>query len=240
MPRTLRGLRYRPDPDGPKGWLIKAVQDDLHYVPMESAIRFYRSLTDPDAQDRRRRGPGHVITRDWAFLGCNDRFYLLSRLCRRRDMEHPWLYDRCREVEAEPDNHLDLWARYHYKSTIITFGGNIQDIVCDPEIKIAIFSATKQIAWEFLGQIKEEFETNDILKAVYPDVLWRDPRKKDPVEGRPPKWGIARGIVVKRKSNPKEATVEAHGLIDGQPTSRHYDKHAYDDMVTQDNLSPSR
>jgi hypothetical protein len=146
---------------------------------------FYRSLTDPDAQARRAsRGPGHTITRrDWAFLGCNDRFYLLSRLCRRRDMEHPWLYDRCREVEADPDNHLDLWARYHYKSTIITFGGNVQDIVCDPEIKIAIFSATKQIAWEFLAQIKEEFETNEILKAVYPDVLWRNPRKKDPFEG---------------------------------------------------------
>lgn len=239
MTRVLRGLRYQPNPNGPKAWLIKAVQDDLHYVSMDSAIRFYKSLIDEGAQERRRRrGPGHVITRrDWAFLGCNDRFYLLSRLCRRRDMEHPWLYDRCREVEADPDNHLDLWARYHYKSTIITFGGNIQDIVCDPEIKIAIFASIKTIAWEFLSVIKEEFESNELLKAVYPDVLYRNPRKKDAFEGRPAKWGIARGFTVKRKSNSKEATVEAHGLIDGQPTSRHYDKHNYDDIVTPETVT---
>jgi hypothetical protein len=250
MTRVLRGLRYQPDPNGPKGWLVKAIRDDIHYVTVEQVNAFYRSLTDKDAQARRaRRGPGHTITRrDWAFLGCNDRYFLLTRLCgRKKDMydelepyQRAWLYDRCREVEADPDNHLDLWARYHYKSSILTFGGNVQDIVCDPEIKIAIFSATKQIAWEFLGQIKEEFEANEILKAVYPDVLWRNPRKKDPFEGRPPKWGVARGIVVKRRSNPKEATIEAHGLIDGQPTSRHYDKHCYDDMVTQDNLSPEQ
>jgi hypothetical protein len=48
---------------------------------------------------------------------------------------------------------------------------------------------------------------------------------------------VARGITVKRKSNPKEATIEAHGLIDGQPTSRHFDLHVYDDIVTQDHLS---
>ena len=46
-----------------------------------------------------------------------------------------------------------------------------------------------------------------------------------------------RGITVKRKSNPKEATIEAHGLIDGQPTSRHFRLHIYDEVVTQDYLS---
>lgn len=247
MTRVLRGLRYQPDPDGPKAWLTRSIRDDLHYVNVEQANAFYRKLTDKDVQARRaRHGPGHIITRrDWAFLGCNDRYFLLTRLCgRRKDMyadlepyQRAWLYDRCREVEADPDNHLDLWARYHYKSTIITFGGNVQDIVCDPEIKIAIFSSTKHIAWEFLSQIKEEFETNEVLKSVYPDVLYRNPRKKDAFEGRPTKWGIARGITVKRKGNPKEATVEAHGLIDGQPTSRHYDKHDYDDMVTQETVT---
>ena len=52
-----------------------------------------------------------------------------------------------------------------------------------------------------------------------------------------PQNGVSRGITVKRKSNPKEATIEAHGLIDGQPTSRHFDLHVYDDMVTQDYIT---
>jgi len=146
------------------------------------------------------------------------------------------LFDRCREVEQEPDGHLDLWSRFHYKSTIITFAGCIQEIVRDPEIKIAIFSAVKPIAQAFLGQIKDEFENDELLKCVYSDVLYRNPRTIGP-DGRPSKWGVARGITVKRKSNPKEATIEAHGLIDGQPTSRHFDLHVYDDMVTQDYIT---
>ena len=68
----------------------------------------------------------------------------------------------------EPDGHLDLWTRGHGKSSIITFAGNIQDILINAEIKIAIFSVTKPIAQAFLGQIKEEFENNDHLKRGLP------------------------------------------------------------------------
>lgn len=160
-----------------------------------------------------------------------DLFFLLSFALKRKDINREWLYQRCREVEASPDGHLDLWARDHYKSTIITFGLTIQDILKDPEITVGIFSHTRPIAKGFLEQIKREFETNSFLKNLFPDILYQIPQKEAP------KWSLDGGIIVKRKTNPKEATVEAYGLTDGQPTSRHFSHQIYDDVVTRESVT---
>ena len=43
--------------------------------------------------------------------------------------------------------------------------------------------------------------------------------------------------MVKRKGNPKEATVEGHGLVDGQPTGAHFLLRVYDDVVTLESVT---
>jgi hypothetical protein len=134
-------------------------------------------------------------------------------------------------VQANPDGYLDLWAREHYKSTIITFGLTIQNVLADPELTVGIFSHTRPIAKGFLRQIKREFEGNDSLKGTFPDVLYAEPHRESP------KWSEDDGITVKRKGNPKEATIEAWGLVDGQPTSKHYKLRVYDDVVTKESVS---
>jgi predicted phage terminase large subunit-like protein len=142
-------------------------------------------------------------------------------------MLHPWVYERVREVESDPDGHLDLWSREHFKSSTITFGKTIQDILKDPEITFGIFSHTRPIAKAFLRQIMVELASNQTLHAAFPDVLWGTDVRQSP------KWSEDEGIVVKRKSNPKEATIEAWGLVDGQPTSKHFKVLLYDDIVVQ-------
>lgn len=160
-----------------------------------------------------------------------DLYALLRYGLNRADADHPWIFERCREVQREPNGYLDLWAREHYKSTIITFAGSIFRIINEPEVTIGIFSHTKPIAKGFLRQIKRELEDNDLLKSTFDDIFWGNPKKESP------KWTEDEGIVVKRKANPKEATVEAHGLVDGQPTSKHFRHRHYDDVVTLESVT---
>lgn len=118
-----------------------------------------------------------------------------------------------------------------HNSSIITFGLTIQDILKDPEVTFGLFSHTRPIAKAFLRQIMREFESNKVLHAAFPDILWGSDIRAAP------KWSEDDGIIVKRKTNPKEATVEAWGLVDGQPTSKHYKKLLYDDIVVQGSVS---
>ena len=163
-----------------------------------------------------------------------DLYFLIRYGMNRPDIERLWLFDRCREVQAAPDGYIDLWAREAYKSTIITVGKTLQDIFRshgeDAPVKkeqtFCIFSHTRPIAKGFLRQIKREAESNPRFKEWFPDVVWENPSSQAPT------WSEDSGLIFRRESNPKEATVEAWGLVDGQPTSKHFDVLLYDDIVT--------
>ena len=188
----------------------------LNEADFYEAMAFYdETLNDPNCDD-------------WTIreLAKGDRYFLFVYILNGDYGIHPWLYDRCREVQLHPDGYLDLWSREHFKSTLITYAGIIQEILNDPEITIGIFSHTRPIAKGFMGQIKREFEDNDKLKQLFPEIIYDNPRSEATM------WSMDTGIAVKRKGNPKEATVEAWGLVDGQPTSKHFKLLVYDDVVT--------
>lgn len=212
MARELRGSRYL---NSGNDWLAYFITNKLPYLDFWQTLDFYDEV-DPLLDDTGR-----------ALLNCNDRYYLLLHTLHRVDVLHPWLFERCRELEDDPDGYLDLWARFHYKSTMGTFAGIIQEMLVDPEIKICILSCKDDVAKPFLKQIKQELEKNEDLKRIHSDCLWQEPRKEAE------KWSEKDGITIKRHGNPKECTLEAYGLIDSMPTGRHFDLLDYDDLVTE-------
>ena len=123
----------------------------MNLATRKESLALYRSV----------KKPGDVRA-----LLLGDLFFLLLVGMGRADMNRDFLFERCREVQQSPDGHLDLWAREHYKSTIITVAKTIQDVLRDPELTVGIFSHSRPIAKAFLRQIKREFEGNALLLSL--------------------------------------------------------------------------
>ena len=166
----------------------------------------------------------------WRTLAKSDLFFLLVYVLGVSFANNQWVLDRCREYQEKPCGYLDLWARGHFKSTIITYAHTIFLIINDPEVTVGIFSHKLPISRAFVIQIKNTLETNKLLQALFPDVLYSDPASQSP------KWTEDK-ICVKRQSVRKEMTVEACGVVEGQPTGMHYDWLKYDDLVTPESVN---
>lgn len=198
---------------------------DFLDATMEEALKEYTRLKIGVAGDVERT---KKVRRE---LCQQDLFYLLVGELGRYDMCHPWLYRRCREVQRNPDEILDLWAREHYKSTIITYGHTIMDILNNPEQTICIFSHSGKMAKKFLKPIKETFESNLELLYLFSDILYPKPRSQSPL------WSVQDGLLVRRQCVRKEPTLYASGLVDSMPTGMHFDIRVYDDMVDRDSVN---
>jgi len=164
-------------------------------------------------------------------LAQKDRFFLMVSVLGMWFANNDWFFQMTRMVEAEPFGYFDGWARGHGKSTIGTHAGIIQIILKNPEATIGIFSFNRNIARGFIRTLMRELESNERLKWLFPDIFFKDPRKESP------KWSELDGLIVKRTGNPKEATIEAWGLTDSQPTSRHYMYMVFDDVVSMESVN---
>ena len=114
----------------------------------------------------------------------------------------------------------------------------IQDIMKNPDERIGIFSFKRAISQAFLRELMQIFETNELLKGAFgKDHLGDSFILYDNPKARSPKWSEESGIIVHRRSTAKESTVEAWGLVDNLPTSKHYTIQDYDDIVNDETVS---
>ena len=165
-----------------------------------------------------------------AEIGRKDLFFFVVYILNRKDLFTDWHFARMREVQEQPDGMLDLWFRGSGKTSIITHGMTIWNIMQDPEITIGICSWSRRAAIDIVKAIKTELESNELLKELYPDVLYENP------DTQSVRWTEEKGLVVKRKGTKREATVEGTGL-DTQATGRHWDIIVYDDIVSVNNVT---
>lgn len=160
----------------------------------------------------------------------DDLFFIVYFVMGVKVANHPFVVDMCRMVEDGPQsNTLDLWAREHFKSTILTVARIVQSHCIDPTKCIAIFSHTRPIAKGFLRSIKQTYQSSSILKECFPEAFYKDPEKESP------KWSEDDGLIIRGHApSRKEASLEAWGLVEGMPTSKHFDERIYDDVETAD------
>lgn len=156
----------------------------------------------------------------------------------------PFVFNRCWEVQSSPDYHVDIWARGHFKSVIITELKTIQDILIDPNITIGIYSYNATIARSFVQTIRGLLENPD-LQRLFPDIIPSPDEIRAKKYSMPNKYGRMyrhklswsdEAFSVKRTTTKKEETLMGYGLVTGQAVSKHFDILVFDDCVTPDSV----
>jgi phage terminase large subunit-like protein len=173
--------------------------------------------------------------REWrSCANCGDKWNRTTETCEfcgceedRPFWDHQWLLERCRDAQYDSANVLDIWARYHCKSTVKTFALTIFNFINDPNETIGIFSITKTNAEAFLRQIKQELETNELLRTLYPDIFYWEPAKESL------HWTVSNGFNIKRTINSNTSSLEALGLVDSNYAGKRFSRQKYDDVVTE-------
>src|SRR3990167_7087200 len=144
----------------------------------------------------------------------------------------------CRFIERRTGHPALDTARYRKiempretgKTTILTQGYILQRLCGDPELSILLANEKEQNAKDFLGAIKYQFESNELLRALFPEVI--PPDLNDTV------WSASR-IVLRRASGRKEPSIFVIG-VGGTVTGMHPDIIIVDDMISREAAENAR
>lgn len=234
MPRKAKGANpvvfYQPLPNGQAtditlpGYEHRPLRYFHHYQYANNYLKLAKILeTDPSLADSYYRQ-----------LILTDPFFLTYFHLGIKKANHPFVISRCNEITQQgTTNILDLWARGHFKSTLLTTVIPVQRILANPEERICIFSFRRESAMGFYLPIKELFEKDTMLHRLFPDILTPDLRSY-------PLWTRDLGITVLRKGFYREPTLMFSGFLEGLPTGKHFTGKIFDDIMTQDMaLSPN-
>jgi len=113
-----------------------------------------------------------------------------------------------------------LMPRGHLKTSVLTIAWVIQQILINQDISIRILSYGWGRAVEICAEIKDHLK-DERLVALFPDILWENPKKNAP------KWGED-AITVKRSKVVAGYTLKVDSIMGGI-TGSHCDIMVFDD-----------
>ena len=136
-----------------------------------------------------------------------------------------------REFVSRSDVHLVVAPRQCFKTTMANVVETTQLLLGQPDLRVAEASGTDDKAQTLSAQIMRVFERNHMVRALFPDVVWEQPRTEAP------SWAKT-GWTLKRKFDDRVPTMSTMSVQSGG-TGFHFHLIVADDVVTTDNVRTS-
>lgn len=135
----------------------------------------------------------------------------------------------CAEIDDAPYQ-LIMVPRETGKTSTGTIGYAIWRACKNSDTAILIANEKQENANDFLASIKHQFETNEFLRALFPEVIPPDFNKTT--------WSAQRATLARTTSRP-EPTFDTIG-VGGTVVGRHYDEIICDDLVAKNAMENAR
>lgn len=134
--------------------------------------------------------------------------------------------DLAKFLEEPTEKKLILIPRGHLKSSLVTVVWSIQQILRNPNIRILITNAVRDLALQFLREITGLLTDKSLLKDIY-----------GPFDGPGSKFTQESITIAQRTIGTiKEATVST-ASVEKAVTGTHYDIIIHDDLVEENNIN---
>lgn len=161
--------------------------------------------------------------------GLNDLYFFAKYILGYWWLSDPVHWDFCYEIIHDINFSLYLLPRGHCKTICFTIADTIRQHLLKPQDPIAIVCDALKRSAKKTRAIKWHFESNKVLKTLYADQLYQDPKKESP------KW-TDEEMVLPGHDGRQEASIMATSL-ENQPTGLHFPRVKCDDLVTPEGVT---
>lgn len=137
----------------------------------------------------------------------------------------------CDWLVSDAKRKLGLMPRGHFKTTLDSMADPLRLLAVDPNTTILLVNESSENAEYMLSEIKDHILNNQILRAVFPDLIPKDINKTT--------WSSKSILLPRTATALREPSIDTAGVTT-KIVSRHYRRIKCDDLVSDEAMfSPS-